>query len=56
MPTISGMRRRGYTPESLRNFCAATPVARSKGITDFSRLESSVRDDLDSTVSEPCVC
>ena len=51
MPTISGMRRRGYTPESLRNFCAATPVARSKGITDFGRLESSVRDDLDSTVS-----
>ena len=51
MPTISGMRRRGYTPESLRNFCAATPVARSKGITDFSRLESSVRDDLDSTAS-----
>jgi glutaminyl-tRNA synthetase len=39
MPTISGMRRRGYTPESLRNFCAATPVARSKGITDFSHLD-----------------
>jgi glutaminyl-tRNA synthetase len=51
MPTISGMRRRGYTPDSLRNFCAATPVARSKGITDFSRLESSVRDDLDSSAS-----
>ncbi len=51
MPTISGMRRRGYTPESLRNFCTATPVARSKGITDFSRLESSVRDDLDSSAS-----
>lgn len=51
MPTISGMRRRGYTPASLRNFCTATPVARSKGITDFSRLESSVRDDLDSSAS-----
>jgi glutaminyl-tRNA synthetase len=51
MPTISGMRRRGYTPESLRNFCAATPVARSKGITEFGRLESSVRDDLDSVAS-----
>ncbi|HCH23310.1 MAG TPA: glutamine--tRNA ligase [Oceanospirillaceae bacterium] len=48
MPTISGMRRRGYTPAALRNFCAATPVARSKGITDVSRLESAVRDDLDS--------
>ena len=48
MPTISGMRRRGYTPAALRNFCADTPVARSKGITDVSRLESAVRDDLDS--------
>lgn len=47
MPTISGMRRRGYTPAALRNFCAATPVARSKGITEVSRLESAVRDDLD---------
>ena len=48
MPTISGMRRRGFTPAALRNFCAATPVARSKGITDVGRLESAVRDDLDS--------
>ena len=48
MPTISGMRRRGFTPSALRNFCAATPVARSKGITDVGRLESAVRDDLDS--------
>ncbi|MDP6968682.1 MAG: glutamine--tRNA ligase/YqeY domain fusion protein [Gammaproteobacteria bacterium] len=47
MPTISGMRRRGFTPAALRNFCAATPVARSKGITDVGRLESAVRDDLD---------
>ena len=47
MPTISGMRRRGYTPAALRNFCAATPVARSKGITEVSRSESAVRDDLD---------
>lgn len=48
MPTISGMRRRGYRPQALRNFCDATPVARSKGITDVGRLESAVRDDLDS--------
>lgn len=48
MPTISGLRRRGYTPVSIRNFCAATPVARSKGVTDVVRLEVAVRDDLDS--------
>ncbi len=48
MPTISGMRRRGYRPQALRNFCDATPVARSKGITEVGRLESAVRDDLDS--------
>lgn len=47
MPTISGMRRRGYRPQALRNFCDATPIARSKGITDVGRLESAVRDDLD---------
>jgi len=47
MPTLSGMRRRGYTPRAIRNFCAATPVARNKGITDISRLETAVRDDLD---------
>ena len=47
MPTLSGMRRRGYTPRAIRNFCAATPVARNKGITDIGRLETTVRDDLD---------
>lgn len=47
MPTISGMRRRGYTPRSIRNFCEAAGVTRSLGITDVSMLEYAVRDDLD---------
>ena len=51
MPTISGMRRRGYPAQALRSFCNATPITKSKGITDVSRLESAVRDYLDSHAS-----
>ncbi|GAB1257395.1 glutamine--tRNA ligase/YqeY domain fusion protein [Aurantivibrio plasticivorans] len=47
MPTISGMRRRGYTAASIRNFCDAAGVTRSLGITDVSMLEHAIRDDLD---------
>jgi glutaminyl-tRNA synthetase len=47
MPTISGLRRRGYTPASIRNFCDAAGVTRSIGITDVSMLEFAIRDDLD---------
>lgn len=47
MPTISGMRRRGYTARSIRNFCEAAGVTRSLGITDVGMLEYAVRDDLD---------
>lgn len=47
MPTISGMRRRGYTPASLRNFCERIGVTRSDGVVDVSMLEFCVRDDLD---------
>ncbi len=47
MPTISGLRRRGYTPASIRNFCDAAGVTRSLGITDISMLEYEIRDDLD---------
>lgn len=47
MPTISGMRRRGYTAASIRNFCEAAGVTRSLGTTDVSMLEFHVRDDLD---------
>src|SRR5690606_21061072 len=47
MPTISGMRRRGYTARAIRNFCEAAGVTRSLGITDVGMLEFAVRDDLD---------
>ncbi|MGB1192827.1 MAG: glutamine--tRNA ligase, partial [Pseudomonadales bacterium] len=44
MPTISGMRRRGYAPESIRSFCAATGVTRVNGIVDMAMLEFAVRE------------
>ncbi len=46
MPTISGLRRRGYTPESIRNFCERIGVARRDSIVDMALLEYSVREDL----------
>ena len=46
MPTLSGMRRRGYTPESIRNFCDKIGVARRENIIDLSLLEFCVREDL----------
>ena len=46
MPTLSGMRRRGYTPEAIRNFVAAVGVSRTNGIVDLAMLEHFVREDL----------
>ena len=46
MPTICGLRRRGYTPESLRNFAERIGVTKTDGITDVALLEYSVREDL----------
>jgi glutaminyl-tRNA synthetase len=46
MPTISGMRRRGYTSEALRNFCSRLGLSKTNGSTELSLLEYSVRDDL----------
>jgi glutaminyl-tRNA synthetase len=46
MPTIAGMRRRGYTPEAIRTFCAKIGVAKNENLVDISLLESCVRDDL----------
>ena len=47
MPTIAGMRRRGYTPASIRNFCEMIGVTKSEGVVDVSMLEFAIRDDLD---------
>ena len=47
MPTISGMRRRGFTARALRNFCFGLPVSKSGGVVDIAQLEFSIRDDLD---------
>ncbi len=46
MPTLSGIRRRGYTPEALRNFCAAVGVSKTSGRTELAMLEHFVREDL----------
>ena len=46
MPTLSGIRRRGYTPEALRNFCARIGVSKTNGIIELGLLEHHVREDL----------
>ncbi|PXF31335.1 glutamate--tRNA ligase [Pokkaliibacter plantistimulans] len=47
MPTISGLRRRGYTAAALRDFCERIGVTRSDGVVDVGTLEFSIREDLD---------
>src|SRR5205807_2408250 len=51
MPTIAGLRRRGYTPASIRNFCDRVGVAKRENIIDVALLEFSVREDLNKTAS-----
>ncbi len=46
MPTLSGLRRRGYTPESIRNFCREIGVAKRENLVDMALLEHSIREDL----------
>ena len=47
MPTLAGLRKRGYTPESIKNFITSTGVAKSRGATiDYQYLEYCIRDDL----------
>ncbi len=50
MPTLSGMRRRGYTPEAIRNFCDRIGVAKRDSIVDIALLEYCVREDLNKKV------
>ena len=49
MPTITGMRRRGYTPASIRDFCERIGVTKNDTIIDMSVIENCVREDLDKT-------
>jgi glutaminyl-tRNA synthetase len=46
LPTLAGMRRRGYTPEAIRAFCASVGVAKANSVVDMAQLEFCVRDDL----------
>jgi glutaminyl-tRNA synthetase len=46
MPTVSGLRRRGYTPEAIRKFCERIGVSKFNGVIDISWLEDSLREDL----------
>jgi glutaminyl-tRNA synthetase len=46
MPTIAGLRRRGYTPEAIQNFCEAIGVSKAQSVVDIAMLEFAVRDDL----------
>ncbi len=49
MPTLSGMRRRGYTPRAIRNLCERVGVAKKDGVVDVSLLEFALREDLNET-------
>ena len=55
MPTLRGYRRRGYTPESIRNFCLDVGVAKFNSTIDIIRLENSVRDHLNKIASRRMV-
>ena len=49
MPTISGMRRRGYTPEGLRLFAKRAGISKSENIVDMSVLEGAIREELENS-------
>jgi glutaminyl-tRNA synthetase len=51
MPTLSGIRRRGYTPEAIRNFCTAIGVSKTNGVIELAMLEHFVREDLNKRAS-----
>ncbi|MDQ8021713.1 MAG: glutamine--tRNA ligase/YqeY domain fusion protein [Moraxellaceae bacterium] len=55
MPTIVGLRRRGYTPEALQLFCERTGTTKSSSLIDYSSLEIALRDDLDSKAARAMV-
>jgi glutaminyl-tRNA synthetase len=51
MPTLSGIKRRGYTPEAIRNFCGAIGVGKTNGTIELALLEHHVREDLNKRAS-----
>jgi len=51
MPTLAGLRRRGYTPASIRNFCDRVGVAKRENVIDVALLEFSIREDLNKTAA-----
>ena len=55
MPTISGLRRRGYTPESIRDFCDRIGVAKADSTVDVALLEFCIREDLKLKANRPMV-
>ncbi len=55
MPTISGMRRRGFTPQSIRTFCDKVGIAKRENMIDFSLLEFCLREDLNNTAHRAMV-
>ncbi len=55
MPTIAGMRRRGFTPRALRNFCREIGVTKANSLVEFQMLEYYVREDLNATANRVMV-
>ncbi len=55
MPTISGLRRRGYTPEAIRDFCERIGVAKSNSLVDLEMLEHCIREDLNTRAARAMV-
>ena len=55
MPTISGLRRRGYTPEAIRDFCDRIGVAKADSVVDIALLEFCIREDLKLKATRPMV-
>ncbi len=55
MPTVSGLRRRGYTPASVRNFCDVIGISRRESVSDVGLLESCIREELNKTATRRMV-
>jgi glutaminyl-tRNA synthetase len=55
MPTVSGLRRRGYTPESIRHFCDLVGIARRENVIDMGLLEFCIREDLNKSATRRMV-